>query len=90
MSKHITRWMTFALLAALLSGCDFLSGLLKPTPEVPPAVEMLPDLPDYTVVEGETLTDYLGTLAEGTTLLAGHPELAVLALGVDKVIGCYQ
>ena len=90
MSKYITRWISLALLVALLSGCDFISGLLEPTPEVPPAEEMLPDLPDYTIVEGETLTDYLGTLAEGAALLAGHPELAALALGVDKIIGCYQ
>ena len=90
MSKHITRWISLALLVVLLSGCEFISGLLEPAPEVPPAVEMLPDLPDYTVVEGETLTDYLGTLTEGAALLTGHPELAALALGVDKIIGCYQ
>jgi hypothetical protein len=90
MSKHITRWISLALLAALLSGCDFISGLLEPTPGVPPAAEMLPDLPDYTVVEGQTLTEYLGTLAEGAALLTGHPEMAALALGVDKFVGCYQ
>jgi hypothetical protein len=90
MSKHIIRWISLALLAALLSGCDFIAGLLQPKPEVPPAVEMLPDLPDHTVIEGQTLTDYLGTLAEGATLLAGRPDLAALALGVDKFISCYQ
>ncbi len=51
---------------------------------------MLPDLPNHTVVEGQTLTEYFGTLSEGAALLAGHPELAALALGVDKFIGCYQ
>lgn len=90
MSKHITRWISLALLAAVLSGCEFLSGLLQPTPEIPPAAEMLPDLPDHTVVEGQTLTEYLGSLAEGASLLAGRPDLAALALGVDKFIGCYQ
>jgi hypothetical protein len=90
MSKNIVYLIVFALLTTMVSGCDFLSGFLEPTPEVPPAAEMLPDLPDYTVVEGETLTDYLGTLAEGAALLTGHPEMAALALGVDKVIGCYQ
>ena len=90
MSKHITRWITFVLLAALLSGCDFLSDFLEPTPAVPPAAEMLPDLPNYTIVEGQTLTEYLGTLSEGAALLAGRPDLAALALGVDKFIGCYQ
>jgi hypothetical protein len=90
MSRHITPWISLALLAALLSGCDVITGLLQPKPEVPPAVEMLPDLPDHTVVEGQTLTEYFGSLAQGASLLAGRPDLAALALGVDKFIGCYQ
>lgn len=90
MSKNPNIWILLALLAALLSGCDVIAGFLQPKPEVPPAVEMLPDLPDHTVVKGQTLTEYLGTLAEGATLLAGRPDLAALALGVDKFIGCYQ
>ncbi len=90
MSKHIARWISLILLAALLSGCDVISGLLQPKPKIPPAVEMLPDLPDHTAVEGQTLTEYLGSLAEGASLLAGRPDLAALALGVDKFIGCYQ
>ena len=90
MSKRITCLIAFVLLTTLLSGCDFLSDLLEPTPAIPPAAEMLPDLPDYTVIEGQTLTDYIGTLSEGAALLTGHPEMAALALGVDKFIGCYQ
>ncbi len=90
MSKLISYCITFALLAALLTGCDLISGFLQPTPETPPAVEMLPDLPNHTVIEGQTLTDYLGTLSEGATLLTGQPEMAALFLGVDKFIGCYQ
>ncbi|MEJ5311019.1 MAG: hypothetical protein WHX52_14750 [Anaerolineae bacterium] len=90
MGKKLNTYLLLTLLAALLSGCDFISGLLKPKPDVPPAVEMLPDLPDHTVVEGQTLTEYLGSLAEGASLLAGRPDLAALALGVDKFIGCYQ
>lgn len=90
MRKSIAHWINLIILAALLSGCEFLSGFLEPTPGIPPAAEMLPNLPDYTTVEGQTLTEYLGTLAEGATLLAGRPDLAALALGVDKFIGCYQ
>lgn len=90
MSKNLRVWLPLVLLAAALSGCDLISGLLQPTPEIPPAVEMLPDLPNHTVVEGQTLTEYFGTLSEGAALLAGHPELAALALSVDKFIGCYQ
>ncbi len=90
MSKLMTCGFAFALLAALLSGCDLIAGLLQPTPEVPPALAMLPDLPNHTVIEGQTLTDYLGTLSEGAALLAGRPEMAAMFLGVDKFIGCYQ
>jgi len=90
MSKNIVYLIVVALLTTMLSGCDFLSDFLQPTPGVPPAAEMLPDLPGYTVIEGQTLTEYIGTLAEGAALLAGHPEMAALALGVDKFIGCYQ
>ncbi|MGC9393599.1 MAG: hypothetical protein ACP5J4_01945 [Anaerolineae bacterium] len=90
MSKHITRWVSLAFLVALLSGCDFISGLLEPTPAIPPSAEMLPDLPDYTVVEGQTLTEYIGSISQGAALLTGHPDLAALALGVDEFIGCYQ
>jgi len=90
MSRNLNIWILLALLAALLSGCDTISGLLQPKPNVPPAVEMLPDLPDHTVVEGQTLTEYLGSLSQGAALLAGRPDLAALALGVDKFTGCYQ
>ena len=90
MSKNLSTWILLALLAALLSGCESISGLLQPKPGVPPAVEMLPDLPDHTVVEGQTLTEYIGSLSQGAALLAGRPDLAALALGVDKFIGCYQ
>lgn len=90
MLKKLNILILLTLLTTLLSGCDFISGLLKPKPEVPPAAEMLPDLPDHTVVEGQTLTEYIGSLTEGAALLAGRPDLAALALGVDKFIGCYQ
>ena len=90
MSKNLSTWILLILLAVLLSGCEFISGLLQPKPGVPPAVEMLPDLPDHTIVEGQTLTEYLGSLSQGAALLAGRPDLAALALGVDKFTGCYQ
>lgn len=77
--------LTLALLV-LASACD-------PSPPAtvqPPAAEMLPELPGYTVVEGQTLTDYLSTVAGGAALLAGQPELAAVVAAVDEVGGCYQ
>jgi hypothetical protein len=76
-------------LAMLVSGCDVLPDFGGATP-VPPAVEMLPDLPDYNVVEGQTLTDHITALSGGAAMLAGQPELAAAILAVDQVVGCYQ
>jgi len=90
MTKKIARLLSLLLLVTLLSGCDVLEDLLGTPSETPPAVEMLPELPNHIVVEGQTLTDYLGTLSEGAALLAGQPHLAALLAGVDQIIGCYQ
>lgn len=76
-------------LAMLASGCDVLPGFGSATP-IPPAVEMLPDLPDYNVVEGQTLTEHITALSGGAAMLAGQPELTAAILLVDQVIGCYQ
>lgn len=80
--------LTLALLL-LASACDALSPA-PATPAEPPAATMLPDLPGYNVVEGQTLTDYLNTVAGGAALLAGQPELAAVVAVVDEIGGCYQ
>ncbi len=90
MSKLTTRLVCVMALVALLSGCDFIPGLGGQPTIVPPAAEMLPNLPGYTVVEGETLTGHLTKLSGGAALLAGQPELAALVAAVDGVVGCYQ
>ncbi len=56
----------------------------------PPAIEMMPDLAGYRVVEGELLTDYISKASGGAALLAGQPELAAAVLVVDQIISCYQ
>ena len=78
--------LLLALALALQAACDVVS----PPPAEPPAAAMLPDLPGYTVVEGQTLTDYLSTAAGGGALLAGQPELAAVVAVVDEIGGCYQ
>lgn len=78
--------LTLAVLL-LVSACDAIS---PPPPDEPPAAAMLPDLPGYTTVEGQTLTNYLSTVAGGAALLAAQPELAALVATVDEVGGCYQ
>lgn len=83
------RFLLCLILAGLLVGCDLLGGGNdNPTP--PPAADMLPNLSGYNTIEGQTLTDYISTLAEGASLLAGQPELAATIAAVDGVISCYQ
>lgn len=88
MSRIAVQIVCALVLVCLLSGCGLI-GLGQPA-QTPPAVEMLPDLPGYTVVEGQTLTNYISTLSGGAALLAGQPELAALVAAVDRVIACYQ
>lgn len=75
------------LLGVLASACSLVGS--QPT-GTPPVVQMMPDLPGYRVVEGQTIQEYIATLAEGGTLLTGHPELAALIGRVDGVFSCYQ
>lgn len=69
---------------ALLQGCD------NEPDGPPPAAEMLPVLPGYNHVEGQTITTYVSTLAGGAALLAGQPQLTATVAVVDHIIGCYQ
>ena len=89
MSKYLIRLLCIAAIVVLLGGCEEPPSTVTPTPE-PPAAALLPDLPGYTVVEGETVTSFIGTLSGGAALLAGHPELAAAITAVDGVVGCYQ
>jgi hypothetical protein len=58
--------------------------------EPPPAAKLLPDLAGYRQLEGQTVTAYIGSLAEGAALLAGQPAAALKIAAVDRVVGCYQ
>jgi len=84
MSRFSVQLLCVLALASVLSGCG-----VQPSAE-PPAVEMLPDLPGYHVVEGEVLTDYISKLSGGAALLAAQPELAAAVLVVDQIVSCYQ
>lgn len=55
-----------------------------------PAQSMLPDLPDYRQVEGESLTGYVGAVSEGAALLGGQPHLAAGIAAIDQALACYQ
>ena len=73
-----------AVLALLLAKVD------APDWGAPPAAELLPELPAYRHVEGQTITVYIGALAKGGAILAGQPQLAATVAVVDTAIGCLQ
>ncbi|CUS02488.1 protein of unknown function [Candidatus Promineifilum breve] len=77
------------LLALLALGLLFVDDL-RPGGGDPPAARLLPDLPAYRQVEGQTITTYIGALSEGAALLAGQPQLALTVGTLDGVIDCYQ
>ena len=77
-------------LGIIFSFAILLAGCFGPASGEPPAARMLPTLPGYSTIEGQTLTDYISTLSEGAALLAGQPELAITVAAVDQVASCYQ
>lgn len=86
--RRALRVIIFVLAAAALA-ILFFDDLQRGTAE-PPAARLLPDLPAYRQVEGQTITAYIGALAEGAALVAGHPHLAVTVGAIDQAIDCYQ
>ncbi len=95
MSKARLYLLVVVLALALVGGCTGAPGVTptRPAPTatpVPPAAALLPSLPGYNQVEGQTLTAYIGTLSQGAAILAGQPELAATLGAVDRIVGCYQ
>ncbi len=89
---QLLKWFFASLIfAAALTACA-LPGLPAetPVPAEPPAAQLLPDLPGYKIIEGQTLTDYIGKTAGAETLQKESPNLAELLTKVDGVIACYQ
>ena len=87
-AKRIFRIGLFLLAAVAMTGAlldDYRRDITDP-----PAAKLLPDLPSYRQVEGQTITNYIGTLSEGAALLAGQPHLAVTIGVLDQLTGCYQ
>ena len=85
--RHINV-LFVTLLLFITAGCSVLGG--DDVATTPPAVAMMPELPGYNTIEGQTITGYLSTVSGGATLLAGQPELAAAITAIDSIISCYQ
>jgi predicted small secreted protein len=76
------RIVLLTLLAAIaLTACQTQRGSAK---------DMLPAVPNTTVVEGETITQFLAKVADGAALAAANPELIPLIQRVEASLTCYQ
>ena len=79
MSKRI---LILSLMAVIvLTACQTQEGSAR---------AMLPDVPDTTVVEGQTVTQFLAKLADGAALAAANPQLIPLIQRVEASLTCYQ
>jgi hypothetical protein len=79
MFKRIVLLTVLAVIT--LAACQTKQGSAK---------DMLPDVPNSTVVEGQTITQFLAKAADGAALAAANPELIPLIQRVESSLTCYQ
>jgi hypothetical protein len=73
-------WLLFTAVL-LLSACQPKQGNAK---------DLLPEVPNTTVVEGQTITQFLAKLADGASLAAANPELIPVIQRIETSATCYQ
>jgi hypothetical protein len=54
------------------------------------AKDLLPNVPNTTVVEGQTITQFLAKAADGASLATANPGLIPLIQRVEASLTCYQ
>jgi hypothetical protein len=77
------RGLIFMLIAVLVAGCG------QNTPD-PTAANMMPNLPDYAVVEATDIQDAIAKVAGAASLAALQPQVTALIAGVSGLAKCYQ
>lgn len=60
------------------------------TPTQGGATALLPDVPNTTVVEGQTISQFIAKLADGAALVAANPQLVLLIEKAQGSIDCLQ
>ena len=71
-------------LALLASGCEWIGGQRGGAPD------LLPEVPNARTIEGQTIVQYLSSLADGAALKTLHPELWAAVQITEGLITCYQ
>ncbi len=54
------------------------------------AQSLLPDIPNTSVVEGQTISQFIGKLTDGAALMAASPQLIPVIQRVEASVVCYQ
>jgi hypothetical protein len=74
-------WLLMLIIVIAITACQTQKGS---------AQDLLPAVPNTTVVEGETITQFLAKVADGAALAAANPELIPLIQRVEASLTCYQ
>ncbi|HTP11844.1 MAG TPA: hypothetical protein VMP08_26500 [Anaerolineae bacterium] len=74
-------WLLVPIGVIAIVGCTGQKGSAK---------DMLPDVPNTTVVEGQTITQFVAKAADGAALTAANPELVPVIQRVEASLTCYQ
>ncbi|MEZ4516939.1 MAG: hypothetical protein R3C44_08915 [Chloroflexota bacterium] len=84
LARLVTTLVIISVLAFLLARRTVLQD------SEPPVAGILPDLAEYQQVDSQSLSTYIGALAEGAALVAAQPKLAGAIATVDQIAACYQ
>jgi len=76
-----TRIIVMIMVLLITSAC---------TPTRGSATDMLPNVPNTKVVEGQSITQFISSLANGAALTAGNPELVLVVKRIENTLKCFQ
>jgi hypothetical protein len=76
-----TRVILLTMLLVITAAC---------TPTRGSATDMLPNVPNTKVVEGQSITQFISSLADGAALTAGNPELVLVIKRIESTLKCFQ
>jgi hypothetical protein len=78
---RIRHWRAIGAVLLIISAC---------TPTAGGATALLPDVPNTTVVEGQSISDFVSKLADGAALMNANPELILLIEKAQGTLACLQ
>jgi hypothetical protein len=74
-------WLSTISLLLIITAC---------TPTAGGATALLPDVPNTTVVEGQSISDFIAKLANGAALTTANPQLIPLIEKAQGALTCLQ